>query len=74
MGNQEIPSNVRIRYDDEELGAHPDREEGSVFLGPVVHRQLRILAQVGIANGRSWGKAFPASSRIHLRRSMGETK
>jgi hypothetical protein len=54
MGNQEISSNVRIRDDDEELGAHPDGEEGSIFLRPIVYCQLGILAKKGITNGRRY--------------------
>jgi len=54
MGDQEIPSNVRIRDDDEELVAHPDGKEGSVFLRPIIQCQLRTLAEEGIADWRPW--------------------
>jgi len=54
MSDQEISSNVRIGDDDEKLGAHPDGEEGSVFLRPVVQCKLGILAKKGITNRRSW--------------------
>ena len=58
IGHQEISSNVGIRDDDEELGAHPDGEEGSIFFRPIVYCQLRILSKKGITNGRPWGQGI----------------
>ena len=44
------------RYQGNGVGAHPDREEGSVILSscPVVQHKLSKLAKKVIAHRRSW--------------------
>ena len=53
VDDKKLPSNLGVRYDDEELITHPDRKQGAIFLCPGIDGQFGELPEEGVADWRT---------------------
>ena len=65
---------MRIGNDGEELAAHPNGEEWSVFLCPIVYYNFRILIEKSIANRWSWRQGVSTLVTNPLAENNGRQK
>ena len=54
VGDQQVLGNARIRDDNKELIAHPERKEWPVNLRPVPQNTFRIRANGGVTKQWAW--------------------